>query len=450
LNLASALIKQIIAQKDIETWGALREHYLPGEFHSLFTIIDKHVDSYSELPSFDDLTLSIRDKTLEEKVYAIQSVEVDADAWNLLEYLKNEYTQILVLDELDKYIETSIAMSSSLENVEHLHSIIQLVEEKVDLEDPAESMQSMDLFDSDDELAKFTSLGLNQEFDLEYKFHPTSLVLAGGRRGSGKSITCSNIANNVYEGGRTALYYTIEMTAREIMQRQCAIGTGVNLTRLELKNLSNEEWNLVGSWWAGRFEDSDTILNEFKLKYDFEEFHKKLTKHPIIQDRMLDIIYAPELSINALKRSLDVKMMRGNVGVIVVDYINQITARNVGKLGQYDWTQQIEIAKELKKIAQKYEVMVYSAYQTDASGEARFSKGILDACDAAYSLENWTPEDNCFSFNCVKRRGAPEVSFHSEIDWPSLKIGPKSAMNPAEKQKLKDEMENDEDAEEVF
>lgn len=449
MNLASALIKQIIAQKDIETWGALREHYLPGEFHSLFTLIDKHVDNYSELPSFDDLTLSIRDKTLEEKVYAIQSLEVDADAWHLLEYLKNEFTQILVLDELDNYVESSIAMSSALENVEHLHSIIQLVEDKVDLEDPAESMQSIDLFDSAEELAKFTQLGLNQEFDLEYKFSPTSLVLAGGRRGSGKSITCSNIANNVYEGGRTALYYTIEMTSREILQRQCAIGTGVNLTRLELKNLSNQEWNEVGTWWAGRFEDSEKLLKEFQIKYDFDDFHAKLSKHPIIQDRVLDIIYDPELSINKLKRSLDVKMMRGNVGVIVVDYINQITAKNVAKNGQYDWTQQIEIAKELKKIAQKYEVMVYSAYQTDSTGEARFSKGILDACDAAYSLENWNPEDACFSFNCVKRRGAPEVSFHSEIDWPCLKIGPKTALTPKMKAKMKEDMRG-EDAEEVF
>jgi len=30
LNIASALLKQIIVQKDLDTWSKLKEHYLPG------------------------------------------------------------------------------------------------------------------------------------------------------------------------------------------------------------------------------------------------------------------------------------------------------------------------------------------------------------------------------------------------------------------------------------
>ena len=51
-----------------------------------------HIKNFNELPSFDDLKLSIRDRKLQEKVFAIEAVEVDIDAWILLEYVKNEYT----------------------------------------------------------------------------------------------------------------------------------------------------------------------------------------------------------------------------------------------------------------------------------------------------------------------------------------------------------------------
>ena len=90
-------------------------------------------------------------------------------------------------------------------------------------------------------------------------------------------------------------------------------------------------------------------------------------------------------------------------------------------------------------MAQEFEVPIFSPYQTDASGEARFAKGILDAADAAYALETWSPEDNCITFNCVKMRNNPMDSFTSRMQWDSLKIGPESSMSPkdAENSELK-------------
>ena len=31
---------------------------------------------------------------------------------------------------------------------------------------------------------------------------------------------------------------------------------------------------------------------------------------------------------------------------------------------------------------------------------------ILDAADAAYTIETWSPEDECITFNCTKMRSA--------------------------------------------
>jgi hypothetical protein len=99
---------------------------------------------------------------------------------------------------------------------------------------------------------------------------------------------------------------------------------------------------------------------------------------------------------------------------------------NNGRMGQYDWTEQIEISKALKTYAQDYGVLMVSPYQIDATGEARFAKGILDAADAAFTIDAHNKEDNIVTFDCVKMRNADEVSFTSKMDWASLRIGPET------------------------
>ena len=108
MNLPSALLKQIITQEDFDTWGNLRENYLPAEYQALHKVMHTHVKNFGHLPTFEDLKLSIRDRKLQEKVYAIEAVEVDVDAYVLLEYLKNEYTQVEILDSLDKYVDNFV------------------------------------------------------------------------------------------------------------------------------------------------------------------------------------------------------------------------------------------------------------------------------------------------------------------------------------------------------
>ena len=192
MNIASALLKQIIVQKDLDTWSNLKEHYLPGDFQSVFKILDKHIDQYQDLPQFEDLRYEVRDRKLQEKIFAIESVDVEVDAWLLLDYLKNEYAQVEILDQLDKYIDNTVAMATAEENIEQLQEIVLKVSESVDVKPPAESMEKISLFEDDKELSKYLPLGLNSEYDSEIQFSPKDLVLVGGRRGSGKSVTCCN------------------------------------------------------------------------------------------------------------------------------------------------------------------------------------------------------------------------------------------------------------------
>ena len=407
--------------------------------------MDTHIKNFSSLPTFDDLKLSIRDRKLQEKVFAIEAVEVDIDAWVLLEYLKNEYTQVEILDELDKFIDKTVAISSAEENVEAIQQIVLDVGERVDLKAPEENMQTIPLFDSEKDLQKFLPLGLNDDYDQFMKFSPRDLILVGGRRGAGKSIACCNIAHNVYEQGKSSLYFTIEMDARSILQRMCALGARIPISRLATRNLTTVEWDRVADWWAGRFQGGVELLPEFKDTRDFDAFHNKLQTKPLNAGQM-DVVYDPTLTLSRIRQELESKVSQTDYGVIVVDYLNQVKRSNApSRSGQYDWTEQIEVSKTLKSIAQEYEVPVFAPYQTDSTGEARFAKGILDAADAAFTLETWSPEDEAITFNCTKMRSAKMEGFTSVMDWETLKIGPQSTMNPKEREEIKDSLSTGED-----
>ena len=422
--------------QDFQTWSVTHKQYLPTEYHGLYKIIDKHCEDFHKMPTIEDLKFEIRDSGTREKLYAIEAVEVDADPHMLLEYLKNEYTQKEILDSLEDYVENSVAFENAQESVNHLHQIVLDIEDKVDLEDPQESMQRIELFEPEEDLAKYMKLGLNEEYDYEIQFSPRDLVMVGGRRGAGKSVICANIANAVYASGKSAMYFTIEMDSRSILQRCCSIATEVPFARLRTQNLSVTEWEKVASWWAARYVDGQDRLKDYRIHRDFNKLHTSLkSQHELLPTQQLDVVYDPALTLSKIRAELDKKVKPLGVGVIIVDYINQVKRSSLpSRGGQYDWTEQIEVSKALKSMAQEYDCTVFSPYQTDASGEARFAKGILDAADAAYTLETWDHEDACITLNCVKMRSASMKSFTSQVDWDSLKIGPESAMTPKERE----------------
>ena len=147
-----------------------------------------------------------------------------------------------------------------------------------------------------------------------------------------------------------------------------------------------------------------------------------------MREKQIDVVYSPSLTLANIRTELDKKIARLQPRVVIVDYINQVKRSMVsnGRMGQYDWTEQIEVSKALKTYAQDYGFIMVSPYQIDASGEARFAKGILDAADAAFTLDAHAKEDNIISFNCAKMRNSDEVSFTSTMDWASLAIGPET------------------------
>jgi len=125
VNLASILLKSVIANSDIDTWAECQYHYFPSEYSEIWKVIDKYVQTHGVLPSFDSINLSLRDGLLRERFFSLEKAEdVDIDGKTLLEYLKNEYTQIEIMSQLEKYLEDTIAIESAAENIEALQNIV--------------------------------------------------------------------------------------------------------------------------------------------------------------------------------------------------------------------------------------------------------------------------------------------------------------------------------------
>jgi len=414
----------------MDTWANSQKHYFPAEYSAIWSYLNKHIETHGALPSFEDLDLAIRDASLRDRFSAISKVEdVDIEGELLLEYLKNEYAQVEIMNQLENYLTDSIAMETAQENIESLQNIVLDMEEKIELQDISIDMGRMELFKPEEELAKNITLGLNHDYDRVQPFAPSEVVLIGGRRGAGKSITCANIASDVFDRGSSVIYFTMEMTARDIMQRCCSISTGVSNNAIRNRNLSIGEWQTVAEWWSTRFEEGERAFRRYLDHRNFDKYHLDLTSRPL-REKQLDIVYYPDCTLANIRTELDKKVAKLQPRVVVIDYINEVKSSAMlgNRVSQYDWMEQKIVSKALKKFAQDYGIVIVSPYQIDATGEARFSKSILDACDVAFTLDAHTKEDNIITFNCSKMRNDAEVDFTSVMNWDSLRIGPETGI----------------------
>ena len=148
----------------------------------------------------------------------------------------------------------------------------------------------------------------------------------------------------------------------------------------------------------------------------------------IIDDRALSLT-SLDLHLGKIKAKFGDRFT-----VAVVDYLNQIVVEGAS---QFDWQPQIIISKKLKELARKYDIVMVSPYQIDATGEARFAKGILDAADIALTMDAHEKDTGALTFSTTKIRGGREMTFTSPINWDSLRISPQSIEEPEKKETIK-------------
>ncbi len=440
MNLASALIYRVLELEDFDTWTNVRKHYLPSEHQTLFEVITKHTERYHKLPSLEELKLEVRDAATLDKVYALESIETDAEPYFLLEAVKSEYAQREALFQMDKWVDSSMAFETAEEVVRHIQQIGVDLETKVELTPDSESMQKMSLFETEEEMGNRIVLGFNEEFDSRFNFLTTDYINLGGRRGAGKSILCSNVARTIVNRGKKALYFSIEMLPRELLHRDCSIATQVPHSKIRNKDMSVQEWEKVAKWWAERYVNGEDFYYEYLKHRSFDKLHSLVSKQPLV-DAFVDIVYDPVLTLGRINAEVDKRIANGEeIGVILVDYVQKVkrVAGSNHSLNHLDWQEQINVSNGLKTGAQNWKIPVVAPYQIDDTGEARFAKGILDASDAALTMKAHKGEVSCITFTTQKMRGADDTEqFTSEVNWSTVTVGPRSVEPPADPKKSK-------------
>ena len=112
----------------------------------------------------EDLKYEIRSRELQEKIFAIEAVETDVPAYELLEYLKDGFTQNEILTKIETYLDETISVADAKENIDYLQEMVVQVQDRVNTADDADTMDVVELFDSEEDLAKYLPLGLNQDY----------------------------------------------------------------------------------------------------------------------------------------------------------------------------------------------------------------------------------------------------------------------------------------------
>jgi replicative DNA helicase len=439
LDTSAVVLNKLLTERNLDIWAKLKLVFLDPAYSSLYSVVNKYYEKYSAIPSFDDLELTLREGPASKTLATLRLTEVpDVSAEVALDALIDQYTQNETVKLLDKFVD-KLPLYDTNEIKESLATIAMTIEEKTHTSEKVFTMADMMMFSHPEDLEKErVYLGLNNSFDSVLGgVARQELILIGGKRGSGKSIASSNLFVNQYESGNSSIYFSIEMTAKETMERNLSILANVNLQNLKQHKLTDDELLRVVKARAEMFENSSDLVSEFLRHRDRFKFEEMLVRSCSLKpDNQMIIVDDRDLTLSSI--DLHIGKAKAKFGdklkLVVVDYLNQIVLEGND---QYDWKPQIEVSKKLKNLARKYEIVMVSPYQIDKDGEARFAKGILDAADIALTMEAHDKETNAISFETTKIRGGKEMAFTSPIDWDTLRISSQSIDKPAAKESIK-------------
>ena len=418
------ILHKVLAEQDLDVWARLRKDFFEPPYTEIYKLINQFYQKNDRLPTFIELEIVTRDEKSANYITALKELNVpeDLDIEIILQALINEYAQRETLSQLNTYLD-NIIFKDVGEIVEDLSNIAIDVEEKTEVSEQIVEMNDFMTVDHDTIFSR-VPLGLNNDFDQQsLGMAGGEMMMVGGYRGSGKSVVCANIVCNQYLQGNSALYFSIEMSGRELFNRYMSILSDVEEKHIKSGKLTPLEMQAIAKVRAGMTEDNaEDLLEKYEEDGDFAEFERKLLERPLKRDNRIITIDNSILTVANIDATIHTyKTKLGDkLKVVAVDYINQLASSD-----PYNWQVQINHSKKLKALARKYDIFMFTPFQTSEEGKVRFAKGILDSPDWAFNLSAVHEGDTgALEFECKKSRGDQAIDFASEIYWPTLKISP--------------------------
>jgi len=442
IDLQKLTLRRLLDTQSNDLYSKLLNQYFTGINSVLYDKIKSFYKANTRLPSTDEILTLRKDAGLQEYIENQICAEDNHNEQIADEFLVAQLQDYYIRDETIHFMDKFIDQMDNMEKVEvvdkfqnHLLHLNQAIPHDDELYDVAE----LEFFPSEDDFKIYPS-GLSNEFDsVNGGFATQELVMLGGRRGSGKSIISLNLALNRFLQGNTVAFFTIEMRYKEVYDRVLSIISGVPFLDIFRNQLTDsQKIQMAKSKFENFYKPSDKItemINELAYTKDFKNFEKRVKiERPALKDNRLFMIDDESLTLNRIDHYCNMFSSKyPNYNMAVVDYVNIIKHDD-----QKDWKTQITIADNLKSLSRKYDLTMISPYQIDASGEARFAKGILDAADRSFNFFP-PPEDadreleSKISIHTTKMRNGKHMSFDVLMDWSCVKINPNSSELISEK-----------------
>ena len=172
---------------------------------------------------------------------------------------------------------------------------------------------------------------------------PSSMTIVGARPGTGKTAFALGIL--VHVGAvvqRPALYFSLEMSRQELAERILASTARIDSSRLRTGDLSDADWN--------RAHEAFGFLQSAKV---------------FIDDN-------PSLTVMDVRaRARRIKQMNGDLGVVIVDYLQLMSSRGRSENRQVEVS---DMSRSLKILARELQCPVIALSQLSRKLEERADK----------------------------------------------------------------------------
>tara|TARA_A100001015_G_scaffold88629_1_gene98589 strand:- start:2456 stop:3847 length:1392 start_codon:yes stop_codon:yes gene_type:complete len=442
IDLQKLTLRRLLDTQSNDLYSKLLGQYFTGINSVVYDKVKSFYKANTRLPSTDEILALRKDIGLQEYIENQICDEENVNDLIQNEFLVAQLQDFYIRDETIDFMDKFVDQLEDLEKVEivdkfqnHLLKLNQAIPHDDELYDIAE----LDFFPSEEDFKIYPS-GLSSEFDaINGGFATQELVMLGGRRGSGKSIISLNLALNRFLQGNTVAFFTIEMRYKEVYDRVLSIISGVPFLDIFRNQLSDiQKITMAKAKFENFYKPSEKIeglIKELDYTKDFKNFEKRVKiEQPELKDHRLFMIDDESLTLNRIDHYCNMFSSKyPNFNMSVVDYVNIIKHEN-----QKDWQTQITIADNLKSLSRKYDLTMITPYQIDATGEARFAKGLLDSADRSFNFfppaEGEDRElESKISIHTTKMRNGKHMSFDVMMDWSCVKIDPNRSATINEK-----------------
>lgn len=433
IDMQKIALRRLLLTQSTDFYNKLVTKFFSDTNLVLFRRIVKFYETHMRIPTMqefyevqrteqvkDYLTTQIYKETLEDQYLSNQFI-----ADQLQDYFIREET----VNWLDKFMDQleNLERAEIIDNIQnHVLELHKFLPEGEELFDVA----TIASFLGEEKFIMYSS-GLSTEYDaINGGFGLEELIMFGGRRGSGKSIVTLNTAKHQFESNNNSvLFMSIEMRYVEVYYRLMSMLSGVPFMRFIKNELNLENKLLLAKTKLDTFykvsEEAQDAYKKLVQSADFNEFDYSLRAGKIpFKDKRFHIVDDVNLSLAKIDHYLNLMTKKHDVKMCVIDYLNIVKVED-----RMDWKSQIAIADQLKTLSRKYKVMMVSPYQIDATGEARFAKGVLDSADRSF---RFTPADlnedpSILPFEITKIRNGKSMKFNVHMDWDCLKIVPENS-----------------------